>query len=214
MSAFYLNKFKVILAFMAVMLFLPLSALAEMDLPIAQVTRLKNSATLTWSGVVQDIDLNTKFQATDIIETGPDARLEITFEDGTTLTLGENARITLNEYVYDPINANNRLAISLRHGAFLFISGLMGKQPNRDMSVSTPLATIGIRGTTFWGGSLGNPLDVLLLDGKVIVESPTGSVMLDKKGKGTNIPVAGEKPTPAKFWSNEKRQRALSTVAF
>ncbi|HEY9080735.1 FecR family protein [Magnetovibrio sp.] len=190
------------------------TATAQAQDVIAHVTRLQNAATVERSGLPAPLTMNMALESNDTVATATDARLEITFVDGTTLTLGERARITLDDYVYTPGETANKLAVSVAQGAFLFVSGAMGKQAEREMQVTTQLATIGIRGTTFWGGPLDTPLDVLLLDGKVEVRSPGGAVILDQPGKGTTVPMPGQSPTPPTSWPEDKRQRAFATVAF
>lgn len=190
------------------------SVSAEAAQEIAQITRIKHTASFTRNGIEHSLRLNMKLHAADIVATQKASRLEITFKDGTVLTMGEHARLTLDSFVYDPDNSLGTLSVSVVEGAFLFVSGLMGQQTNKDMKITTPLATIGIRGTTFWGGALDNPLDVLLLAGKIDVTSPRGSVLLDENGKGTTIKALGQSPTPPVSWPEAKRQRAFATVAF
>jgi len=187
---------------------------AEMGEVVGYVSRVQNTASVERGGHVTALQVDTPLHLDDTVMTPADARLEITFVDGTTLTLGEKASITLDSYVYTPAQTGNQLAVSVVQGAFYFVSGQMGKLPDRDMSVRTAYATIGIRGTTFWGGPLDNPLDVLLLDGKVEVQSPGGAVVLDQPGKGTTVPVAGQSPTPPTSWAQDKRQRAIATITF
>ena len=181
---------------------------------IAEVTRVKHEATVERGGVVIPVQLGMALRAEDKVLTQSAARLEITFVDGSVLTLGEQADITLDSYVYSPDEPENSMAVSVAQGVFLFVSGDMGKQPNKDMKVFTALATIGIRGTTFWGGPLDNPLEVLVMDGIVEVQSPEGSVVLDEKGEGTSILAPGQKPLRPMSWPKEKRIRAFATVAF
>jgi len=181
---------------------------------IAHVSRVENLASVARGGHETALQIDAPLHLDDTVMTAADTRLEITFVDGTTLTLGEKASITLDSYVYTPTQTGNQLAVSVVQGAFLFVSGQMGKQADRDMSVRTAYATIGIRGTTFWGGPLDNPLDVLLLDGKVEVQTPGGAVVLDQPGKGTTVPMAGQSPTPPTSWADDKRQRAFATITF
>jgi len=187
---------------------------ADMSELIGHVSRVQNDASVARNGHETDLLSDAPLHLDDTVMTAADARLEITFVDGTTLTLGEKASITLDSYVYTPTQAGNQLAVSVVQGAFYFVSGQMGKQADRDMSVRTAYATIGIRGTTFWGGPLDNPLDVLLLDGKVEVQTPGGAVVLDQPGKGTTIKAPGQKPTPPTSWAEDKRQRAFATITF
>jgi hypothetical protein len=76
------------------------------------------------------------------------------------------------------------------------------------------VATIGVRGTDFWGGfGLSDQgLDVLMLEGRgVYVQSEVGIVELDKPGLGTTV-MPAEAPAPAKAWGDAKRARALATI--
>jgi len=79
----------------------------------------------------------------------------------------------------------------------------------------TETATIGIRGTTFWGGMLDGAFQVAMLDGKaVIVETKAGRVVIDRVGDGTRITDADTAPTTPKKWGANMLDRAIATVAF
>lgn len=81
----------------------------------------------------------------EVISTGFNAQTTITFIDKTILKLGENASITIDEMVYDPKNnENDKVILRLGQGAFYFVSGKVAKQK---VTLITPTATIGIRGT-------------------------------------------------------------------
>jgi hypothetical protein len=82
----------------------------------------------------------------DVVETGADGHLGVTFEDGTTFTLSTSARMVLNEFVYDPKGKSNSTLFSLTKGTFTFVAGKVAK--TGDMKIDTPVATMGIRGTT------------------------------------------------------------------
>ena len=82
----------------------------------------------------------------DVVQTGADGKVGITFSDGTAFNLSSNARMELNEFVYDPNGTSNSTLISLTKGTFTFIAGKVAK--TGDMKIDTPVATMGIRGTT------------------------------------------------------------------
>jgi len=82
----------------------------------------------------------------DVVQTGADGRAGITFTDGTAFNLSNNARIVLNEFVYDPNGKSNSTVFSLSKGTFTFIAGQVAK--TGAMKIETPVATMGIRGTT------------------------------------------------------------------
>jgi hypothetical protein len=82
----------------------------------------------------------------DVVQTGADGRLGINFTDGSSFNLSSNARMALNEFVYDPNGKSNSTMFNLTKGTFTFVAGNIAK--TGDMKVDTPVATMGIRGTT------------------------------------------------------------------
>jgi hypothetical protein len=82
----------------------------------------------------------------DVVQTGADGRLGINFTDGSSFNLSSNARMALNEFVYDPNGKSNSTLFNLTKGTFTFVAGNIAK--TGDMKVDTPVATMGIRGTT------------------------------------------------------------------
>jgi hypothetical protein len=82
----------------------------------------------------------------DVVQTGADSAVGIAFTDGTAFNLASNARIALNEFVYDPKGKSNSTLFSLSKGTFTFVAGKVAKTGN--MKIDTPVATMGIRGTT------------------------------------------------------------------
>jgi hypothetical protein len=82
----------------------------------------------------------------DVVQTGSDGKIGMVFTDGTAFNLLSNARIVLNEYVFDPNSKSNATFFSLTKGTFTFVAGKIAK--TGDMKIDTPLATMGIRGTT------------------------------------------------------------------
>ena len=81
-----------------------------------------------------------------MVQTGANGRVGTTFTDGTAFDLSSNARMVLNEFVYDPNGKSNSTLFSLSKGTFTFIAGKVAK--TGDMKIDTPVATMGIRGTT------------------------------------------------------------------
>jgi hypothetical protein len=82
----------------------------------------------------------------DVVQTGVDGRVGIAFADGTAFNLSNNARVILNEFVYDPHGTSNSTFFTLAKGTFTFIAGKVARTGN--MKIDTPIATMGIRGTT------------------------------------------------------------------
>ncbi len=82
----------------------------------------------------------------DVVQTGADGKISITFTDDTAFNLSSNARMALNDFVYDPNGKSNSTFFSLTKGTFTFVAGKVAK--TGDMKIDTPVATMGIRGTT------------------------------------------------------------------
>ena len=82
----------------------------------------------------------------DVVRTGADGRVGINFTDGTSFNLSSNARMALNEFVYDPNGKSNSTLFNLSKGTFTFVAGKIAK--TGDMKIDTAVATVGIRGTT------------------------------------------------------------------
>ena len=81
----------------------------------------------------------------DVIQTGADGGLGVIFADGTAFNVSSNARMEVNEFVYDPKGNSNSTLLSLTKGTFTFISGNIAH--SGDMKIDTPIGTMGIRGT-------------------------------------------------------------------
>jgi len=82
----------------------------------------------------------------DVVQTGADGKVGISFTDGTAFNLSNNARMVLDEFVYDPNGKSNSTLFSLTKGTFTFVAGKVAKSGS--MKIDTPVATMGIRGTT------------------------------------------------------------------
>ncbi|MDA9494363.1 hypothetical protein XI08_35890 [Bradyrhizobium sp. CCBAU 11361] len=112
---------------------------------IGHVTKLSGSATAVRNGVSVILNNGDNVEKGDVVSTGADSTLGITFIDGTVFGLSSNARMVLNEMVYDPNGSNNSSLLSLVAGTITFVAGETAK--HGDMKVDTPVATMGIRGT-------------------------------------------------------------------
>jgi VCBS repeat-containing protein len=112
---------------------------------IGHVTKLVGSATAIRNGVSIILNQGDNVEKGDVVQSGSESTLGITFIDGTVFGLSSNARMVLNEMVYDPHGSNNSSLISLVAGTISFVAGETAK--HGDMKVDTPVATMGIRGT-------------------------------------------------------------------
>ncbi len=104
---------------------------------IATVIRDRNSYPLR---VRDDIYLN------DIVQTSSNSSLGITFNDATTFNLSASARIAIDDYVYEDGGRQNAAIFDVGKGTVAFVAAAVAK--TGDMKITTPTATLGIRGTT------------------------------------------------------------------
>lgn len=87
----------------------------------------------------------------DEVSTGAASQLQILLMDRSTFTVGSNARLTIDRFVYDPGRNSRSIEASVARGAFRFMSGRTLNHPTGPVAVRTPVASIGIRGTIFEG---------------------------------------------------------------
>ena len=181
---------------------------------IGAVSRIQGEANGTRGGATRALGLNAPVFLNEIVSTGDGARLEVTFADDTRVTVGEKAKLTLDTFVFDPAAGNGAIKFGVT-GALRFVSGKLTKLASSDVSVTTGVATLGIRGTEFWGGPIDDQaLGVFLVTGVVSVSNAAGEQILSRPGQGTNIATPGSAPGPVTFWPQDKVDRAVATVTF
>ena len=112
---------------------------------IGHVTKLAGSATVIRNGVSIILNNGDNVEKGDVVQSGSNSTVGITFIDGTVFGLSSNARMVLNDMVYDPNGSNNSSLLSLVAGTVTFVAGDTAK--HGDMKIDTPVATMGIRGT-------------------------------------------------------------------
>lgn len=187
-------------------------ALAQDAGQVGKLERAKNQVTATAAAApenVRALEAGSEVFRNEMVATGAQARAGLRLADETSLVLGENAQVRLDEFIFDK---DGSAAINLVTGALRFVSAA-GGHPGK-LIVKTPVATIGIRGTDFWAGPIDGVYGVLLLTGKVEVSNDGGSVTLDTPRTGTLITGAGIAPGDAVPWPDDRRVRALNKTDF
>ena len=149
----------------------------------------------------------------DMLKTGPEARVQSTLKDGTQLTLGEKATLKVDEYVYDPSQTGGQMTLDVVEGAFLFVGGKIEGETGGNVAINTPVGTLGVRGTTVWGGRIGSGYGVLVLDGEVTVTTGAGTVTLNA-GEATMVYDGGKYMEDAHSWPKHKIDEAVETISF
>src|SRR3546814_12401568 len=96
-------------------------------------------------GSLIDLEVGDPVYQNDVLTTGGGSALGIVFVDNTVFAMAANGRMVLDSLVYNPGASDNSLLVNLVHGSFVFVSGELA--PMGGMTVETPVASIGIRGT-------------------------------------------------------------------
>lgn len=91
----------------------------------------------------------TTLLRSDVVVSGPQSTGGIVFVDGTTLTLDASTEVEIQRYVFQPEAKQYDFALHLKKGAAIYSSGKLGKLSPDSVALSTPRATIGVRGTRF-----------------------------------------------------------------
>jgi hypothetical protein len=116
---------------------------------IAQVKKLTGQAAILRSGERRPATVGDKLFVKDVIETGPDGAIGITFVDNTVFSAGPNSQIALDEFQFDSTNFRGSMLADMRQGTLAVVSGDITRSSPGAMKVKTPTAVLGVRGTTF-----------------------------------------------------------------
>jgi hypothetical protein len=117
------------------------------SLVIGRIEVMNGSATVQHANaVVEDLKISAALLQGDVVMTGDASGLALSLNDGTAFNMGASARMVLTELLYDSNSTSNSALINLVKGTFTFVAGQVAH--TGDMKVATPVATMGIRGTT------------------------------------------------------------------
>ena len=122
----------------------------------------------------------------DSIETAQ-GRMKIEFVDETKLSLTEHTEVVIDEYYFDPDPSKSRMSMKFISGTARFATGRLGLVPKENIIITTPTATIGVRGTDFTTSvdELGRSLVILLPETECTIDgdcSPSGEITVTNEG--------------------------------
>ena len=122
----------------------------------------------------------------DSIETAQ-GRMNIKFIDETNLKLTEHTEVVIDEYYFDPDPSKSKMAMKFVSGTARFTTGKLGLVPVENIVITTPTATIGVRGTSFTTSvdELGRSLVILLPEAECTIDgdcSPSGEITVTNEG--------------------------------
>jgi hypothetical protein len=143
----------------------------------------------------------------DTVRTGQ-GKTAIEFVDETRVDVTQNSKLIIDEFVYDPSTSKGKLALKASFGTIRYASGQIAKNSRQDIKITTPTATIGVRGTDFTMtvDETGSSTIILLpscsavgtkricVVGEISVESDAGQVILNKAFQATVVDVPESNP--------------------
>ena len=98
-------------------------------------------------GTRVELEIDTPLYSGDILETGSDGAVGVVLADETTLAMGGDGRLILDEMIYDPGTQEGSLSLVALKGIYTIVSGMVSKTDPDAMVIETPVGSIGIRGT-------------------------------------------------------------------
>ena len=90
-----------------------------------------------------------QLQAGDVLVTGKDGGIGISFIDNTRFSVGPNARVSVDTFTYDRTRQTGNFVTSVNRGSLAVVSGQIAKSKRDAMRVRTPTSLLGVRGTRF-----------------------------------------------------------------
>jgi hypothetical protein len=168
------------------------------------VEDLKGEAFADASNQHRVLEKSSQVYVGDNVATGASSRLTMLLGEDTTIRLGENARLVIDQFL-----STTGGEISLPSGPMLF------ERPNGSrpmpVKIKSSYGLIAVRGTTFFAGPSNDVFGVFVEHGTVVVSNAGGEVTLNA-GEGTNLATPDAKPTAPVVWGKERIAKALDSV--
>ncbi|MFC1673561.1 FecR domain-containing protein, partial [Pseudomonadota bacterium] len=171
--------------------------------PIGQIEKLAGTVTAVRAdGTKVELKVGDQVFQGDILETAADSAIGVILADETTFSMADEGRMVLDEMVYDPGTQEGSVSLSVMQGVFTVVSGQVAKTDPDAMTLHTPVATIGIRGTQVGLDiSDGQNLKIVLMEeadgfvGEVVVMNGGGVSVLNGANEFTSVSNFGLAPT-------------------
>jgi len=170
----------------------------------AGVGTIEHDQGRTWnerSNKTENIDVGYDVLMDDFYQTGEDGQIGIVFEDDTTITVIENSELLIDDFVYDSASGIGQLAFNVTVGSFRYVSGTLAANNAGTVKITTPSATITVRGTTLTGNvTPGGATTITLLRdadgglGMVTVANRAGSVNLTQPFHTVTVATINTRP--------------------
>ena len=138
------------------------------------------------------------------VKTGK-GKVAIGFIDDTRVDVTEHSKLIIDEFVYDPNTKTGSLSLKAALGTIRYASGQIAKTSPTNVQITTPTATIGVRGTDFTMtvDEIGSSTIILLPScdtngfcfvGEITVESDAGQVIMNTAFQATTVETISSPP--------------------
>ena len=126
-----------------------LTSVAALAADIGQIKVAKGIVTIERGGQSLPGEAGARVQGADTVRTGRHGSVGITMTDNSLLSAGPNSLLVLDRYEFDSTTNQGRFDASLRRGTLAVVSGRLARQSPDAMTLRTPSAILGVRGTEF-----------------------------------------------------------------
>jgi hypothetical protein len=130
-------------------LMLVFAVAAAADDDAGQIKTSKGSAQIERSGQKLPATVGQIVHQGDVIVTGADGSVGMTFRDNSLVSIGPDSMLAIDRFVFDSTTHQGNFDASLKQGTLAVVSGKLAKQSPDAMKVKTPAAILGVRGTEF-----------------------------------------------------------------
>lgn len=130
---------------LAVLACLSAAALAD----VGQIKVAKGQVAVDRKGQSLPAQVGMLLEPADVLKTGADGSVGITMRDNSLLSAGPNSVLALDRFEFDPTTSAGQFDARLQRGTLAVVSGRIAKQSPQAMTVRTPSAVLGVRGTEF-----------------------------------------------------------------
>ncbi len=116
---------------------------------VGQIKVAKGQVSVDRGGRALPAQVGMGLAAADVVKTGADGSVGITMRDNSLLSAGPNSVLSLDRFEFDPTTHQGRFDSGLQRGTLAVVSGRIAQQSPQAMTVRTPSAVLGVRGTDF-----------------------------------------------------------------
>jgi hypothetical protein len=116
---------------------------------IGRIKTVVGQASVVRGKAVTPAKPGVTLQVSDVLQTGRDGRIGVTFIDNSRFAVGPNSRVALTQFEFDDTTHKGRSLTTLDRGTLGVVSGQIAKENKDAMRVRTPTSLLAARGTRF-----------------------------------------------------------------